>query len=75
LYHEKVKIPNRLKEHIWINNGVEMRAQTMVDVIPIFVGLAPNLLHHNNVGVTYVGTSNFKMELIRFILLYFVVMP
>ncbi len=52
-----------------------MRAQTMVDVIPIFVGLAPNLLHHNNVGVTYVGTSNFKMELIRFILLYFVVMP
>jgi hypothetical protein len=32
----------------------------MVDVAPIFVTHVPNLLHHNNVVVTYAGTSNFK---------------
>ncbi len=46
----------------------------MVDVIPISTILAPNLLHHNNVGVSYVGTFNFKMELIKFVPLYFVAM-
>jgi hypothetical protein len=47
----------------------------MEDVVPIFVALAPNLFHHNNVGVTYVRTSNFRMEAIRFIPLYFMAMP
>ncbi len=37
LYHEKVEILNKLKERIWRNNKLEMRAQTMVDGIPIFV--------------------------------------
>jgi len=32
---------------------VEMKAQIVVDVVPIFVVLAPNLLHHNNVRITY----------------------
>jgi hypothetical protein len=26
LYHERVRIPDRLKEHIWKNNELEMRA-------------------------------------------------
>jgi hypothetical protein len=47
----------------------------MVDVVLISIVLVPNLLHHNNVGVIYPGTSNFRMELIRFILLYYVAMP
>jgi hypothetical protein len=32
------------------------------------------LVHHNNVGATYAKTSNFKMELVRFVPLYFVAM-
>jgi hypothetical protein len=47
----------------------------MANVVLIFVAHVPNLLHHNNVGVTYLGTSNFKMELVKFIPLYFVAMP
>jgi hypothetical protein len=47
----------------------------MEDVVPIFVDFVPNMLHHNNVGVTYVGTSNFKMEPLSSIPLYFVAMP
>ncbi len=51
-YHEKVKIQDRLKEQICRNDKVEMKAQTVAYVVPISVALAPNLLHHNNVGVT-----------------------
>jgi hypothetical protein len=51
-----------------------MRAQTMANVVLIFVAHVPNLLHHNNVGVTYPRTSYFKMELARSIPLYFVAM-
>jgi hypothetical protein len=47
----------------------------MANVIPIFVALVPNMLHHNNVGITYVKSSNFRMEPIRSIPLYFVAMP
>jgi len=75
LYHERVKILNRCKKQIWRNNKVEMRAQTMANVVPISVAPAPNLFHHNNVGVTYVGISNFRVELVRSIPLYFVAMP
>jgi hypothetical protein len=46
----------------------------MVDVMPNFVALVPNLLHQKNVGVTYPRTSNFRMEPIRSIPLYFVAM-
>jgi hypothetical protein len=52
-----------------------MRAQIMEDVVPISITLAPNLLHHNNVGVTYARTSNFRMELVRSVPLYFMAMP
>ncbi len=75
LYHERVKIPNKFKEHIYRDNIVEMRVHFVADVIPISLALAPNLLHHNNVGVTYARTSNFKMEPTRFVPLYFVAMP
>ncbi len=51
-----------------------MKVQIMSDVVAIFVVLVPNLLHHNNVGVTYVGTSKFKMEPIRSVPLYYVAM-
>jgi hypothetical protein len=54
---------------------MDTRAQTMTNIVPIFVVLVPNLLHHNNVGVSYVGTFNFRMELVRFIPLDFVAMP
>jgi len=50
---------------------VEMRLQTMPGVVCIYVSLTLNLLHHNNIGITYVGTSNFKIEPIRSIPLYF----
>jgi hypothetical protein len=47
----------------------------MVDVVPISVALVPNLLHHNNVGDTYPRTSNFTMEPVKFVPLYFLAMP
>jgi hypothetical protein len=46
----------------------------MVDIVLISVALAPNMLDHNNVGITYVGASNFRMELVRSEPLYFVAM-
>jgi hypothetical protein len=52
-----------------------MKAQSVANIVPIFVVPTPNLLHHNNVGATYARTYNFKMELIRFVPLYFVAMP
>jgi hypothetical protein len=52
-----------------------MRVQTVADVVLIYVALIPSLLHQNHIGVTYVGTSNFKLKLIRFVALYFMVMP
>ncbi len=75
LYHEGVIIPNKLREQIWKNNKVEMRAQIMADLAPIFIIPAPNMFHHNNVGGTYARTSNFKVEPIRFVPLYYVAMP
>jgi hypothetical protein len=47
----------------------------MADVVHIYVSLTPNLLHHNNIGVTYAKNSNFKIEPIIFVSLYFVAMP
>jgi hypothetical protein len=54
---------------------VEIRGQIVGDVVSNFVALIPNLLHHNNVGITYPKTSNFRMKLVRSIPSYFVVMP
>jgi hypothetical protein len=42
-----------------------MKAQIVVDVVLIYVAFTPNMFHHNNVGVIYVRTSNFRVELIR----------
>jgi hypothetical protein len=71
LYHEKV--PDRLREQILKQNIEEMRAQTLVDVTLIFVAPIRNLLHQNHIGVAY--ASNFRMELVRSVPLYFVAMP
>jgi hypothetical protein len=46
----------------------------MANIVPISVALTPNMLHHTNVGTTYARASNFRMELTRFISLYFVAM-
>jgi hypothetical protein len=48
---------------------MEMKVHIVANVVPISIASAPNLFHHNNVGVTYAKTSNFKVEQI---LLYFV---
>jgi len=53
---------------------MEMRVQTITNLVPIFIAFTPHLFHHNNVGVTYETTSNFIMELIRSVPLFFVVM-
>jgi hypothetical protein len=52
-----------------------MRAQTMANVVLVFVAIIPSLLHQNHIGVTYEGASNFIMEPIRFVPLCFMVMP
>jgi len=52
-----------------------MRAQIVVDVVPIFITHVQSLLDQDNIGVTYARTSNFKMELVTSMPLYFVVMP
>jgi hypothetical protein len=45
------------------------------NVVHVYVVLAPNLLHHNNVGITYPKTSHLRMEQERFVPLYLVAMP
>jgi hypothetical protein len=52
-----------------------MRAQTVANVIPIFVAPIPSLLHQNNIGVTYATPLNFKMELVKSMPLYCLAMP
>jgi hypothetical protein len=47
----------------------------MADVIYIFVAPIPSLLHQNNIRITYARTSNFRMEPVKFVPLYFVAMP
>ncbi len=51
-----------------------MRVQIVVDVVPIAIVLVQSLLNQDNIGVTYVGTSNFRMELVTSMLLYYVKM-
>ncbi len=55
---------------MWRDNKMEMRAQIMVDVVPISVAPTPSLLYHSNVGITYARTSNFRMEPVRLVPLY-----
>ncbi len=52
-----------------------MKVQIVANVVPIFVAPIQILLHQNNIGITYVGTSNFKMELVQYVPLYFTAMP
>ncbi len=56
---------------------MEMKAHTVANVVLISIAPTPNMFHHNNVGVTYARTSNFKVEQIPlyFVPLYFVLMP
>jgi hypothetical protein len=75
LYHENVRILDRFREQIWRENRVEMRTQTMANVIPIFIAHVPSLLHQKHIGVTYVGISTFKMELVRYVPLFSMAMP
>jgi hypothetical protein len=49
-----------------------MIIQIVVDVIFIYVIPAPNQLHHNNDKIAYAITSNFIMEPIKFVPLYYV---
>jgi hypothetical protein len=51
-----------------------MRAWTTINVVPISITPIQSLLQQNNIKVNYVGTSNFKMELVRFVPLYFMAM-
>jgi hypothetical protein len=51
-----------------------MKVQNVANIIPISITPTPNLFHHNNVGGTYARTSNFKVEPIRSIPLYYVAM-
>ncbi len=37
LYHEKVKIPNRLRKHMWRYDRVKMKAQIVANVVPISI--------------------------------------
>jgi hypothetical protein len=46
LYHDRVKIRNRFKKQIWRDNREEMKAQTVANIVPISIALAPSLLHH-----------------------------
>jgi hypothetical protein len=62
LYHERVIIPYRLREQFWKDNKVKMKAQTVADVVPIFVAHVPSLLRQNNIGVTYVGLQISKWK-------------
>jgi hypothetical protein len=52
-----------------------MKVHTVADVVPIFITPTQSLLHNNNIGITYRKTSNFRMEPIRFVPLYSMVMP
>jgi len=47
----------------------------VVDVVPISVAPIQSLLHQDNIGITYAGTSNFRMEPVTSMPLYFVTMP
>jgi hypothetical protein len=41
---------------------MDMKAQIVANVVPIFIAPTPSLLHHNNIRVTYAMTSNLRME-------------
>jgi hypothetical protein len=47
----------------------------VTNVIDVSIVITPNLLHHNNVGAVYLGNSNLRMDLVRFVPLYYMVMP
>jgi hypothetical protein len=54
---------------------MEMRTQNCGRCSANTIAPTLNLLHHNNIGVTYARISNFKMEPIKFVPLYFMAIP
>jgi len=52
-----------------------MKARIMEDVVLVYIAPILSLLHQNHIGVSYASTSNFRMELVRFVPLYYVAMP
>jgi hypothetical protein len=52
-----------------------MKAHTVAYVVPMFVAPIQSMLHQDNIGITYAGNSNFKMEPITSMLLCSMVMP
>jgi hypothetical protein len=75
LYHEMVRILDRFNKQICRDNKIKMRIQTVVDVIPISIAHVQSQLQQNNIGITYARTSNFRMDPVRYVPLYFVAMP
>jgi hypothetical protein len=47
----------------------------MADIVPISIVHVQSLFQQNNIGVTYAKISNFRMELVRSMALYFVALP
>jgi len=47
----------------------------MANIVLIFMAHVQNLLQQNNIRVTYAKISNFRMELVRSMPLYFVALP
>jgi hypothetical protein len=47
----------------------------VTNVVLIYVVPTLSLLNHNDIRITYARTSNFKMEPVRYVPLYFVAMP
>jgi hypothetical protein len=47
----------------------------MANIVPISIAHVQNLLQQNNIGITYAKISNFRMELVRSMPLYFVALP
>jgi hypothetical protein len=51
---------------------MEMKVHTVANVVLISIAPTPNMFHHNNVGVTYARTSNFKVEQIPLFLYHYI---
>jgi hypothetical protein len=65
----QIDLENRPRE---ITNGNESLDYGRCSIY--FVAHVPSLLHHNNIVIAYGGISNFRMEQVQFVLLYYVAM-
>jgi hypothetical protein len=41
---------------------MQMKVQTMANVVLISIAPTPSMLHHNDVGITYPTIFNLRME-------------